>query len=140
MPANYELNIDHGVIEVCAWDLVTLADLAAYLREVSTLPNDLSTVLEYIDLGGATELNISQLGALQIAAHYEKLVDRGIQGSVIHAPSDKIYEAARTMIATFVSVGGDLPHGYRLTRTPLAIRDVRPYLCGVAAETRRLVA
>ncbi len=96
--------------------------------------------VEYIDLGEAAGLNICQLGALQISAAYEKLIDRGIQGSVIYAPSDEIYEAAKTMIATFVSVGGELPHGYRLTRTPLAIKDVPAYLLGDHLQEPRLVA
>ena len=96
--------------------------------------------LEYIDFGEAAGLNISQLGALQIASEYEKLIDRGIRGSVIHAPTDAIYEAAKTMIATLVSVGGERPEGYRLTRTPLAIRDVPAFLHSDSAEVSRLVA
>ncbi len=120
--------------------LVTLGDLASYLREASASPNDLSNAVEYIDLGEAAELNICQLGAIQIAADYEKLIDRGIRGSVIYAPTDEIYEGAKTMIATMISVCGDLPEGYRLTRTPLAIKDVPAFLQGDSAEAPRLVA
>ena len=140
MPANYEFNIDHGVIEVCAWDLVTLSDLTEYLGDVTATPNDLSNTIEYVDLGQATELNVSQLGALQIASSYERLIDRGIRGSVIYAPSDQVYEAAKTMIATFVAVAGDLPDGYRLTRTPLAIGEVHAFLLGSELMEIRLVA
>ena len=140
MPANYEFNIDHGVIEVSGWDLVTLGDLNDYLAEVSSSPNNLGNAIEYIDFGEATDINICQLGALQIASSYEKLIDRGIRGSVIYAPSDRVYEAAKTMIATFVAVGGELPNGYRLTRTPVAIKDVPAYLLASPAFEPRLVA
>lgn len=140
MPANYEFNIDHGVIEVCAWDLVTLSDLTEYLGEISATPNDLSDTVEYLDLGQANDLNISQLGALQIARSYEKLIDRGIRGSVIYAPTDRVYQAAKTMIATFVAVGGELPHGYRLTRTPMAVGDVHAFLLRAEVMEIRLVA
>lgn len=140
MPADYAYNIDHGVIEASAWDMVTQWDLAGYLEEAAASPGDLSHAVEYLDLGEAADVNISQMGALQICAAYEKLRDRGIRGSVIYAPSEKIYETAKMMIATFASVGGELPMGYRLTRTPVAIRDVHALLFGEAALETRLVA
>ena len=141
MPANYEYNIDHGVIEGCAWDVVTQGDLVGYFEEAASSSNDLSRAVEYLDLGEVAGLNICELGALQICAAYEKLRDRGIRGAVIYAPSDEIYEAAKTIVATFASVGGDLPQGYRLTRTPVAIGDVHAYLYGEEnALEPRLVA
>jgi hypothetical protein len=128
MPANYELNIDHNVIEVSAWDNVGLGDIEEYQEELATLPNDLGKAIEYIDLSQATDITICPLGALQIARSFEKLMDRGLRGCVIHAPNDKCREVARMLISTFTSVCGDLPEGYRLTSTPLAIKDVRHFL------------
>ena len=128
MPANYELNIDHQVIEVAAWDNVGLGDIGKYLEELATLPADLGKTIEYIDLGQVTDLVMCPLGALQIAHAYEKLIDRGLRGCVIYAPDKKSHETARMLISTFTSVCGDLPEGYRLTKTPLAIGDVRSYL------------
>lgn len=128
MPANYELNIDHQVIEVAAWDTVGLGDIEEYIEEMATLPDDLGKTIEYLDLGQVTDLVICPLGALQIARAYEKLMDRGLRGCVIYAPDEKSRETARMLISTFTSVCGDLPEGYRLTKTPLAIGDVRSYL------------
>lgn len=140
MPANYEYNIDHGVIEGCAWDAVTQGDLVGYFEESAASPNDLSHAVEYLDLGEVAAINICELGALQICAAYEKLRDRGLQGSVVYAPSDQVYEAAKTMLATFAAVGGELPQGYRLSRTPVAIKDVHAFLFGEETIEPRLVA
>lgn len=133
MPANYELNIDHGVIELAAWDLVSFGDLADVFEALSTLPADLGKTVQYIDFGEATEIQVSELGAIQMSRSYEKIMDRGLRGCVLYAPSETSYEAARMLISTFASVCGDLPDGYRLTKTPLAIGEVRGFLSNTAA-------
>ena len=74
-----------------------------------------------------------------MAHYYEKLIARGLRGSVIYAPSDHLYEVAQTMFGTFDAIGGIFPDGYRLTRHPIAIRDVPVFLLG-PAEDVRLVA
>ena len=128
MPAGYEYHLDHRVIDAAAWDQVTLADLEAYLDEVADLPNDLRGSVEYVDLSEAVTIKISYMGALQLATWYERLIDRGIRGSVIYAPDNEIYEVASTIIATCSIVGGGLPDGYRLTRNPIPVRNVQHYL------------
>jgi hypothetical protein len=134
MPANYEFNLDHGVIEVAAWDIVTLGDLDSYLAEVTSVPHNLRGAIEYIDFGQVAEIRISEHGALQVAHYYEQLITRGLRGSVIYAPSDRLYEVAKTMIGTFDAIGGILPDGYRLTRHPVHIGDVPRFLLGLPDE------
>jgi hypothetical protein len=135
MPANYELNIDHQILEVAAWDIVTLGDLEEYLDEAATLPNDLSKTIQYMDFEEATETILCSTGALQLCRSWEKLMDRGLRGSVVHAPDDASYEIARMLMGTFAAVCGSLPEGYRLTRTPVEIKNVRPFLHGVREQT-----
>lgn len=128
MPAGYEYNLDHRVIDAAAWDIVTLVDLETYLQEASHLSNDLRGAVEYLDLSEALSMRISYVGALQLAPWYERLIDRGIRGSVIYAPSEDTYEVASTLISTCSIVGGGLPDGYRLSRTPVALRSVHHFL------------
>ncbi len=128
MPAGYEYDLDHRVIDAAAWDHVTLVDLEQYLEEASQLPNDLRGAVEYLDLSEVLSLQISSVGALQLAPWYESLIDRGIRGSVIYAPDDKLHELANTVIATCSMIGGGLPDGYRLTRSPVDLKDVHRYL------------
>lgn len=128
MPAGYEFHLDYRVIDAAAWDHVTLSDLENYLDEAARLPNDLRGAVEYLDLSEAISMQVSYVGALQLAPWYERLIDRGIRGSVIYAPDDEIYEVASTIIATCSIVGGGLPDGYRLTRTPVPLRAVQGFL------------
>jgi hypothetical protein len=139
MPVNYELNIDHQVIEIAAWDVVTLGDLDDCQEELATLPADLGKTIAYLDFGQVTDMVICPLGALQIARSFEKIMDCGLRGCVVYAPNDACHETARMLISTFASVCGDLPEGYRLTRSPLAIRDVRSFV-HLRDEPARLVA
>lgn len=139
MPANYELNLDHGVIEVSAWDIVTLGEFEAYLGEVTSVPHNLRGAIEYFDFGEAADIRVCEHGALQVAHYYERLIARGLRGSVLYAPTDALYETAKTLIATFDAIGGTLPDGYRLTRHPVAIGDVPGFLLGLPEE-ERLVA
>ena len=128
MPAGYEYDLDHRVIDAAAWDHVTLVDLEQYLEEASQLPNDLRGAVEYLDLSEVLSLQISSVGALQLAPWYESLIDRGIRGSVIYTPDDELRELANTVIATCSMIGGGLPDGYRLTRSPVDLKDVHRYL------------
>ena len=128
MPAGYEYHLDHRVIDSAAWDHVTLVDLETYLEGASHLSNDLRGAVEYLDLSEALSLQVSYVGALQLAPRYERLIDRGIRGTVIYAPDEAIYEVASTLIATCSLVGGGLPDGYRLSRTPVALRNVHHFL------------
>ena len=128
MPAGYEYHLDHRVIDAAAWDHVTLVDMEHYLEEASHLPNDLRGAVEYLDLSEVLSLQVSYVGALQLAPWYERLIDRGIRGSVIYAPEEEIHELASTVIATCSMVGGGLPDGYRLSRTPVALRNVHHFL------------
>lgn len=134
MPAGYEYNLDHRVIDAAAWDHVTLTDLETYLDEAARLPNDMRGAVEYLDLSEAASMQISYVGALQLAPWYERLIDRGIRGSVIYAPADETYAAASTIISTCSIVGGGLPDGYRLTRQPVDLRDVHRFLDEGSAE------
>lgn len=134
MPAGYEYNLDHHVIDAAAWDVVTLVDMESYLEEAAQLPNDLRGAVEYLDLSEAVSMKISNVGALQLALWYERLIDRGILGSVIYAPSDHTYEAANTILSTCSVVGGTLPDGYRLSRTPIALQNVQHFLEQGVAE------
>ena len=143
MPAGYEYDLDHGVIDAAAWDHVTLDDLEHYLAEASLLPNDLRGAVEYLDLSEVLSLQISYVGALQLAPWYEGLIDRGIKGSVIYAPDPSIHDLAGTVIATCSVVGGGLPEGYRLTRNPVALSQVHHFLeegCRTAAPPTAQVA
>lgn len=128
MPAGYEYHLDYRIIDSAAWDHVTLVDIETYLEEASHLPNDLRGAVEYLDLSEALSLQVSYVGALQLAPWYEQLIDRGIRGSVIYAPDKDLYEVASTLIATCSLVGGGLPDGYRLSRTPVALRNVHHFL------------
>ena len=134
MPAGYEYNLDHRIIDAAAWDIVSLVDLESYLEEASHLPNDLRGAVEYLDLSETVSLNVSYMGALQLAPWYERLMDRGIRGSVIYAPNEEAYEVASTLISTCSIVGGGLPDGYRLSRTPIALRNVHHFLDQGAPE------
>ncbi len=128
MPAGYEYQIDHRVIHGAAWDHVTLDDLEHYMADASRLPDDLRGAVEYLDLSEVITLQVSTVGALQLAPWYESLIDRGIRGSVIFAPDEEVYEIAETIIATCSMVGGGLPDGYRITDTPVALRNVHHFL------------
>lgn len=128
MPAGYEYHLDYRVIDAAAWDLVTLADLENYLEEAAKLPNDLRGAVEYLDLGEVVGMQISYMGALQLAPWYEQLIDRGIRGSVIYAPGEETFELASTIISTCSIVGGGLPDGYRLTRSPISLDQVHQFL------------
>lgn len=135
MPAGYEYHLDYRVIDAAAWDHVSLVDMETYLEEASHLPNDLRGAVEYLDLSEAISMKVSYVGALQLAPWYERLIDRGIRGSVIYAPNEQIYEVASTIIATCSIVGGGLPDGYRLSRTPIALRNMHHFLDqGAATE------
>ena len=120
MPAGYEYEIDHRVIHGAAWDHVTLDDLEHYLSEAARLPDDLRGAIEYLDLSEVITLQVSTVGALQLAPWYEALFDRGIRGSVIFAPDEEVHEIAETIISTCSMVSGGLPDGYCLTRQPIA--------------------
>lgn len=128
MPAGYEYQIDHRVIHGAAWDHVTLDDLEHYMVEASQLPTDLRGAVEYLDLSEVITLQVSMVGALQLAPWYESLIDRGIRGSVIFAPDEEVYEIAETIIATCAQMVGGLPDGYRLTSTPLPLTNVHHFL------------
>ncbi|MDE0595475.1 MAG: hypothetical protein ABGZ49_17475 [Akkermansiaceae bacterium] len=128
MPAGYEYHLDYRVIDAAAWDHVSLVDMETNLEEASQLPNDLRGAVEYLDLSESLSLQVSYVGALQLAPWYERLIDRGVRGSVIYAPNEEIYEVASTIIATCSMVGGGLPDGYRLSRTPIALRNMHHYL------------
>ena len=58
MPAGYEYNLDHRVIDAAAWDIVTLVDLETYFEEAAQLPNDLRGAVEYLDLSEAVTLQV----------------------------------------------------------------------------------
>ena len=137
MPAGYEFQIDHRVIHGAAWDHVTLDDLEHYMADASRLPGDLRGAVEYLDLSEAITLQVSTVGALQLAPWYESLIDRGIRGSVIFAPDEEVYEIAETIIATCSIVGGGLPDGYRLTTSPVALRNVHHFLQQGSTSTKR---
>lgn len=139
MPARFELNIDHQVIEMEAWDVVTQGDLERYWEEVATLPDDLGKTIEYLDFSKASDLALCPLGALQLARFYEGLVDRGLRGCVICAPDRESFEKAGMLIDTLTDICGDLPEGYRLTKAPLPAAEVRSFLHG-SDEPARLVA
>ncbi|MFP6880833.1 MAG: hypothetical protein VCA34_07780 [Roseibacillus sp.] len=128
MPAGYEYHLDYRVIDAAAWDYVSLVDMETYLEGASLLPNDLRGSVEYLDLSETLSVQVSYVGALQLAPSYERLIDRGIRGSVIYAPHEETYEIANTIIATCSIVGGGLPDGYRLSRTPIALRNVHHFL------------
>lgn len=134
MPAGYEYHPDYRVIDAAAWDHVSLVDLENYLEEAAHLPNDLRGAVEYFDLSEALSLQVSYMGALQLAPWYERMIDRGMRGSVIYAPNQETYEIASTIIATCSIVGGGLPGGYRLSRTPIALRNVHRFLDQGTAE------
>ena len=128
MPAGYEYNLDHRVIDAAAWDIVSLVDLETYFEEAAQLPNDLRGSVECLDLSEAVALQVSYVGALQLAPWYERLIDRGVRGSVIYAPDEEVFQLAETIVSTCSLVGGGLPDGYRLTRTPVALRNVHHFL------------
>ena len=128
MPAGYEYHLDYRVIDAAAWDHVSLVDMESYLEGASHLPNDLRGAVEYLDLSESLSLQVSYVGALQLAPWYERLIDRGVRGSVIYAPNEEIYQVASTIVATCSMVGGGLPDGYRLSRTPIALRNMHHYL------------
>jgi len=84
--------------------------------------------VEYLDLHEALSMQISYMGALQLGPWYERLIDRGIRGSVIYAPTAETYSVASTIISTCAGVDGGLPDGYRLTHTPIALQHVHDFL------------
>lgn len=131
MPAGYEFHIDHQIIHGAAWDHVTLDDLEHYMAEAAQLPDDLRGAVEYLDLSEVITLQISAVGALQLAPWYERLIDRGIRGSIIFAPDEEVYEIAETIISTCSMVGGGLPDGYLLTRASVSLPAAHHLLCGV---------
>ena len=128
MPAGYEYHLDYRVIDAAAWDHVTLVDLEHYLQRAAQIPNDLRGAVEYLDFSEALSVQVNSVGALQLVPWYEHLVDRGIRGSVIYAPNDQIFEVASTIMTNCALVLGGLPDGYRLSRTPVALRNVHHFL------------
>tara|TARA_B100000927_G_scaffold139546_1_gene112648 strand:+ start:54 stop:485 length:432 start_codon:yes stop_codon:yes gene_type:complete len=128
MPAGYEYHLDHRVIDAAGWDHVTLVDLELYLDRASRLPNDLRGAVEYLDLSEALSVQVSSVGALQLVPWYERLIDRGIRGSVIYVPAEEIQEVVNSIITSCSLIAGDLPDGYHLTSTPVALRNVHHFL------------
>lgn len=128
VPADFEYNIDHRLIDMAAWDHVSIDDFVDCFRRLNALPGDLSDTIEYIDLGEASFLSISHQGALQLATEYEALLERGLRGIIIYAPGDNTYRTVRMIMTTLASIVGELPAGFRLVRTPVSLPDLRNFL------------
>ena len=47
---------------------------------------------------------------------------------MIYAPDEEVFELAETIVSTCSLVGGGLPDGYRLSRSPVALRNVHHFL------------
>ena len=128
MPADFEFNIDHRLIDMAAWDHVSIDEFVDCFRRLNALPGDLTDTIEYIDLGEASFLSISHQGALQLAAEYEHLLDRGLRGIVVYAPGDNTHSTVTMIMTTLASIVGELPSGFRIVRTPVALSKLREYL------------
>ena len=128
MPAGYEYHLDHRVVDAACWDVVTLAEWGEYLAAAARLPCDLRGAVEYLDLSEALAIRVNGVGALQIACCYEGLLDRGIRGTVIHAPDPGIQQAAEEVIRTCSRLAGGLPDGYRFCGFPIGLGEVHGFL------------
>ena len=128
MPADFEYNIDHRLIDMAAWDHVSIDDFVDCFRRLNALPGDLSDTVEYIDLGEASYLSISHQGALQLATEYESLRDRGLRAIVIYAPGDNTHQTVSMIMSTLASIVGELPSGFRIVRSPVSHSELRNFL------------
>ena len=141
MPVGYEFHLDHRVLDAAGWDVVTLAELEDLFRSAANLPDSLEGVVEYLDLSEALALQMTAVGALQLASFYERLLDRGLRGLVIYAPDPETYALASTIAATCSIAGGGVAGGFRLTPTPIPLHEVHRALePGPDAESPVLVA
>ena len=134
VPADFEYNIDHRLIDMAAWDHVSIDDFVDCFRRLNALPVDLSDTVEYIDLGEASYLSISHQGALQLATEYETLRERGLRGIVIYAPGENTHATVKMIMSTLASIVGDLPKGFRLVRTPVSPSELRSLLTSTPPE------
>ena len=138
VPANFEYDIDHRLIDMAAWDHVSIDDLVDCFRRLNALPGDLSDTVEYLDLGEASFLSVSHQGALQLATEYEALLERGLRGIVIYAPGDNTNATVRMIMTTLAGIVGELPAGFRLVRTPVSHAKLREFLATTSPDQAAL--
>lgn len=130
MPLAHEYDLDNHVILSTGWDEITLGEALQHFEDISRIPADLSGSIAYMDLTEATQFRINETGALQLATAFEKVLDRGVAGIVVHATSDTIRDVAEIMAFTFSEVCGVMEEGYRITRTSVPAGQLHQFLAG----------
>lgn len=128
MPADFEYNIDHRMVDMAAWDHVSLDDLADCFERMDALPGNLSQSVQYLDLSEASALVISHTGALQLGTVYEKILNKGIRGLVIFAPAEQVAEKISMIISTLSDIIGPFPDGFHLVRAHMPASEVSGFI------------
>lgn len=128
MPADFEYDIDHRMVDMAAWDHVTLDDLADCFERLDALPGDLSDSVQYLDLSEASTLVVSHTGAMQLGTVYEKLLARGIRGIVIFAPAEQVAERVGMIMNTLSELIAPFQDGFYIIRAPMAAAEVPAYI------------
>ncbi|NNC88784.1 MAG: hypothetical protein HKN82_10040 [Akkermansiaceae bacterium] len=130
MPIAYEYDLDNHALLVSGWDHVTLGDAINYYNELAHMPTRLEGCVEYLDFSEVTRFHVCENGALQLASIYEKVLDRGISGVVIHATSEEVRSVVEMLAFTFSEVCGGFQEGYRIARQPVLPRELQAFLRG----------
>ena len=125
MPADFEYDIDHKMVDIAAWDHVSIDDLLSCFQRLATLPGNLTDSIQYLDLSEAKAIAISSTGAMQLGAAYEDLLDRGLRGMVIFAPDEDVAGTAGMIMSTLADLIGSFPDGFYVIRAAMPASDVK---------------
>lgn len=128
MPLAYEYDLDNHAVLVSGWDHVTIGDALEYFEELANMPTDLTGCVEYCDFSEVTSLHVCEYGAMQLAAAYERVLDRGVLGVVVHVTSENVRLVADMLIFTFSEVCGGFKEGYRIARRPVPAAEIHAFL------------
>lgn|GEM_PF-827072 len=135
VPADFEFNIDHQMVEMAAWDHVSIDDLLHCFEHLATLPGNLDGSVQYLDLSEASTIMVSESGAVQLGKVYEDLLDRGLRGMVIFAPDEEVAGKAGMIMTTLAELSGDFPDGFYIIRAPMPAEKVRAHLAKTQADS-----
>ena len=103
-------------------------DFLGYSERVLAIEDDLTGTIEYIDLGGVKQIHITFDLAYEMAGPYTDRMARGIEASVIYAPTEFSYGLARMISRVVSGREGASERRPIVTRTPVPLTDLREWL------------
>jgi len=126
LPIEYRYWPQGPVVLARGMGTVTVEDLLAYGSDVLRRDLPLRGAVEYVDLGGAEDLQISYRGVLRILPNYIEWSCRGARGSVFYAPGSVSRGIACMMCGALEAASGGGGAGFVVVEHPLAPEAVIP--------------